>query len=51
VTPLTAIGNRLLAALPASDFDLLKPELEVIALDQDAVIHGGATRSNTSSSL
>jgi CRP-like cAMP-binding protein len=24
--------------LPASDFDLLKPELEVIALDQDAVI-------------
>jgi len=38
VTPLAAIGNRLLGALPASDFDLLKPELEVIALDQDAVI-------------
>ena len=32
------MGNRLLAALPASDLDLLKPELEVIALDQDAVI-------------
>ena len=38
MTRSTAIGNRLLAALPASDFDLLKPELEVIALDQDAVI-------------
>ena len=32
------MGNRLLAALPASDLDLLKPELEVIALDQDTVI-------------
>jgi CRP-like cAMP-binding protein len=32
------MGNRLLAALPASDLDLLRPELEVIALDQDAVI-------------
>ena len=31
MTPPAAIGNRLLAALPASDFDLLKPELEVIA--------------------
>ncbi len=32
------MGNRLLAALPASDLDLLGPELETIALDQDAVI-------------
>ena len=38
VTPPAGTGNRLLAALPASDLDLLKPELEVIALDQDAVI-------------
>ena len=38
MTPPAAIGNRLLAALPASDFDLLKPELEVIALDQDVAI-------------
>ncbi|KRQ92819.1 Crp/Fnr family transcriptional regulator [Bradyrhizobium valentinum] len=32
------MGNRLLAALPASDFDVLEPELEMIALDQDAVL-------------
>src|SRR4051812_26243114 len=32
------MGNRLLAALPASDLDLLRPELETVALDQDAVI-------------
>jgi CRP-like cAMP-binding protein len=32
------MGNRLLAALPASDLDLLGPELETIALDQDAVL-------------
>ncbi|KRR26588.1 Crp/Fnr family transcriptional regulator [Bradyrhizobium retamae] len=32
------MGNRLLAALPASDFDLLEPELEAIALNQDAVL-------------
>ena len=32
------MGNRLLAALPASDLDLLRPELETIALDQDAVL-------------
>jgi CRP-like cAMP-binding protein len=38
VTPPAATGNRLLAALPASDLDLLRPELEIIALDQDAVI-------------
>jgi CRP-like cAMP-binding protein len=30
--------NRLLAALPASDLDLLGPELEKVALDQDAVL-------------
>jgi CRP-like cAMP-binding protein len=32
------MGNRLLAALPASDLELLRPELEVIALDQDAIL-------------
>ena len=32
------MGNRLLAALPAPDLDLLEPELELIALDQDAVL-------------
>src|SRR5689334_15308693 len=30
--------NRLLAALPAADFDLLAPEFETIALDLDAVV-------------
>ena len=38
MTPRGGTGNRLLAALPASDLDLLGPELEVIALDQDAVL-------------
>src|ERR1700737_697961 len=32
------IGNRLLAALPPADFDLLVPELERVALNQDAVV-------------
>jgi CRP-like cAMP-binding protein len=32
------IGNRLLAALPPADFDLLAPDLEKVALDQDAVL-------------
>jgi CRP-like cAMP-binding protein len=32
------IGNRLLAALPPADFDLLAPELEKVALDQDMVL-------------
>src|SRR6267154_216700 len=32
------IGNRLLAALPPADFDLLASELETVALDQDAVL-------------
>jgi CRP-like cAMP-binding protein len=32
------IGNRLLAALPPADFNLLAPELETVALDQDAVL-------------
>ena len=31
------IGNRLLAALPPADLDLLAPELEKVALDQDMV--------------
>ena len=32
------IGNRLLAALPPADFDLLAPDLETVALDQDMVL-------------
>lgn len=32
------IGNRLLAALPASDLDLLGPVLEMVELDPDAVL-------------
>jgi len=31
-------GNRLLTMLPAADLDLLRPELENVALDQDAVL-------------
>jgi hypothetical protein len=31
-------GNRLLAALPQADFDLLVSELKTVALDQDAVL-------------
>jgi hypothetical protein len=31
-------GNRLLATLPAADFDLLMSEFEDVALDQDAVL-------------
>src|SRR4029078_6525208 len=38
VTPHGGMGNRLLAALPASDLDLLGPELETIALDQGGVL-------------
>src|ERR1700682_1409664 len=32
------IGNRLLAALPPAEFDLLAPELETVALAQDTVL-------------
>jgi CRP-like cAMP-binding protein len=32
------IGNRLLTALSPADFDLLTPELDTVALDQDAVL-------------
>jgi CRP-like cAMP-binding protein len=38
VRPSVGIGNRLLATLPASDFDLLRPELDMVPLDQDAVL-------------
>ena len=38
VTRLGGIGNRLLSPLPRADFDLLAPELETVALDQDAVV-------------
>ena len=32
------VGNRLLATLPPADFDLLAPQLERVALDQDMVL-------------
>jgi CRP-like cAMP-binding protein len=38
VTRPGGIGNRLLAALPRADLDLLAPDLETVALDQDAVL-------------
>jgi CRP-like cAMP-binding protein len=38
VTRSGGIANRLLAALPRADFDLLAPELETVVLDQDAVV-------------
>src|SRR5258708_33837345 len=38
VTRPRGMANRLLAALPPADFDLLAPERETVALDQDAVI-------------
>jgi CRP-like cAMP-binding protein len=38
VTRPGGIGNRLLAGLPAADFELLAPELEAVALDQDSVV-------------
>ncbi len=38
VTRRDGIGNRLLAALPRTDLDLLAPGLETVALDQDAVL-------------
>jgi CRP-like cAMP-binding protein len=38
VTLCDRTGNRLLAGLPASELALLEPELELVALDQEAVI-------------
>ena len=38
VTRPAGIGNRLLAALPPADLDLLAPDLHTTALDQDAVL-------------
>jgi CRP-like cAMP-binding protein len=38
VTPPCGVANRLLATLPPADFELLTPELETVALDQDAVV-------------
>jgi CRP-like cAMP-binding protein len=38
VTRPAGIGNRLLAALPRVDLDLLAPGLETVALDQDEVL-------------
>ena len=38
VTRPGGIGNRLLAALPAADFDLLAPEQKTVALDRDAIL-------------
>lgn len=36
--PTTRVGNRLLAALPSADFDLLAPHLRTVSLDRDAVL-------------
>lgn len=36
--PTTRVGNRLLAALPAADFDLLVPHLRKISPERDAVL-------------
>src|SRR6476661_4121297 len=38
------IGNRLLAALPPADFDLLALSLETVALDQAAVLSRAGDR-------
>jgi CRP-like cAMP-binding protein len=38
VTPPGGIDNRLLAALPPADFDLLTHDLEVVALHQDQIL-------------
>src|SRR5437763_16223963 len=38
VTAPGGISNGLLAALPATDLDVLRPELAMVALDQDAVL-------------
>ena len=38
VTSPGGISNGLLAALPATDLDFLRPELAMVALDQDAVL-------------
>src|SRR3954466_15450498 len=39
----TPTGNRLLDALPLSDFDLLRPHLRAVALERDAIIlHSGS---------
>ena len=44
VTRPGGIGNRLLATLPPADFDLLAPDLETVALDQDAVLSRAGER-------
>src|SRR5713226_1240615 len=36
--PTTRVGNRLLAALPPADFDLLAPHLRKVPLERDAVL-------------
>jgi len=37
------VGNRLLDALPRSDFELLRPHLRLVALDRDAILlHSGS---------
>jgi hypothetical protein len=38
VTRPGGMHNRLLATLPPADFDMLAPELQRVALDQDAVL-------------
>jgi hypothetical protein len=43
----TRVGNRLLAALPAADFDLLAPHLRKVSLERDAsLLTSGKYRLN-----
>ena len=39
ITPKTARGNRLLAALPAAEYERLRPELEIVQLPMRAPLH------------
>ncbi|SDI60566.1 hypothetical protein SAMN05216338_102629 [Bradyrhizobium sp. Rc2d] len=34
----SGVGNRLLAALPTADFDLLAPDLQMVTLDREEVV-------------
>ena len=51
VTSPGGISNGLLAALPATDLDFLRPELAMVALDQDAILSRAGEPIDMSSSL
>jgi hypothetical protein len=44
VTPTEAMDNRLLAALPPADVDLLMPDLELVALHPEQVLSRAGER-------